>query len=269
VTASSATSVSFASSTTGAVSAAGSVYLYCGNTGGNDAVAATPYTFSNTYTRAGNYYSAGKVLNILLSEEWWSSSAAPGFTAYLKDGSQNIYRTGAVGANVANSLAAAGGSMGFHITGLGTSLIDVVPVGWVVPSSGAGSAFYNYEPQPFTITGGSSQTVTAQIYFASTGCCTGTYTYVSGGTPSGTGNVSLSGFNDSCSGTTATMAVTSGTPGAVTFTAPGQSCTTVPTTATCTAGTASCSGTMTFSGGTLRGAAGNAVLLNHFVSSPY
>ena len=80
-----------------------------------------------------------------------------------------------------------------------------------------------------------------------------TATYVSGGSPVGTGTVKLTGFNNCLAGKngpSATMAITSGTPGAITMTTYGQGCTAAPTTATCTnvtenPGTATCTGTVT------------------------
>jgi hypothetical protein len=74
-----------------------------------------------------------------------------------------------------------------------------------------------------------------------------TATYVSGGTFSGDGSVTLNTFNASCSGATATMAVAGGVPvlGSIVVTNGGTSCTGAPTMATCSSGTATCSGTLT------------------------
>jgi hypothetical protein len=72
--------------------------------------------------------------------------------------------------------------------------------------------------------------------------------YVSGGTPTGTGTATLTLFNGSCNSSgTAIMGVTSGVPGAIT---PNnvQGCSSLPTSATCGApftGTAFCSGSVT------------------------
>lgn len=70
-------------------------------------------------------------------------------------------------------------------------------------------------------------------------------TYVSG-TLGGTGSVSLSSFNNSCSGTTATLYVAGGVAGNLVITAQGSGCTAPPTSATCANGTGgTCSGTFT------------------------
>lgn len=92
-------------------------------------------------------------------------------------------------------------------------------------------------------------------------------TYSSGGSLSGTGNVTLSLFNVGCDGTTATLAVSGGTAGAITINSPGTTCLSAPTTATCTSGTASCSGTVTLTS-TLKnvGSVWNSLVIrSHFV----
>ncbi len=93
-------------------------------------------------------------------------------------------------------------------------------------------------------------------------------TYVSGGSLSGTGFVTLSSFNNSCSGTTAYIVVNGGVAGTVIPTAGGSGCTAPPTTATCASGTgATCSGTVTLTS-TLAGVGSTAwnsvVVRSHF-----
>jgi len=89
-----------------------------------------------------------------------------------------------------------------------------------------------------------------------------TATYVSGGTFSGTGNCSLTTFNDGGASTpVATIAIASGVAGAITVTAPGYGFTAAPTTAAAVSGTATCSSTITFTS-TLGGAQGAAIRLN-------
>ena len=70
-------------------------------------------------------------------------------------------------------------------------------------------------------------------------------TYASGGSPSGTGTVTLSSFNNGCTNSTAVMNVNGGTVGAIAALMPGTGCTAAPTSATCASGTATCSGTVT------------------------
>jgi hypothetical protein len=95
-----------------------------------------------------------------------------------------------------------------------------------------------------------------QGYIQGTGSLS-SVTYSSGGTLTGTGSVTLSGFNNSCTGATATMAVNNNAAGAITVTNGGSGCTVDPISATCTSGTASCSGTValtsTLTSGTVNG----------------
>jgi hypothetical protein len=84
----------------------------------------------------------------------------------------------------------------------------------------------------------------------------GSATYLSGGSLTGTGSVTLSDFNNSCSGATATMAVAGGVAGAITVTNSGSGCTADPTSAACASGTASCSGTVALTGTLTGGVAG-------------
>jgi len=73
-----------------------------------------------------------------------------------------------------------------------------------------------------------------------------TATYSSGGSFSGSGNCTLTAFNGGGQGATATIAVSSGTPGAITVTAAGTNYTSAPTTATVgSAGGCTGSGTAT------------------------
>jgi hypothetical protein len=94
---------------------------------------------------------------------------------------------------------------------------------------------------------------TGTVTYSSSATDLGSGTYTSGGTISGTTGqtCTLASFNDSCSGSTATVALTGsgtiagGTP--LTVTAAGTSCTSAPTSATLGSGTATCSGTATVS----------------------
>ena len=91
------------------------------------------------------------------------------------------------------------------------------------------------------------------VTYSSTASDLGSGSYSSGGTISGSSGqtCTLSSFNSSCSGSTATVALTgsntiaSGT--ALTVTAAGTSCTSAPSSATLGSGTATCSGTASVS----------------------
>ena len=90
-------------------------------------------------------------------------------------------------------------------------------------------------------------------------------TGVTGASLAGTGTVTLSAFNNSCSGTSVVVNITSGvytSTGAITA---GTSCTNPPTTATCTNGTATCSGTATVTT-TLSYIAGDTAVGNAFTN---
>jgi hypothetical protein len=86
-------------------------------------------------------------------------------------------------------------------------------------------------------------TVPAYVITASAGLSS--VTAISGGGISGTGTVTLSGFNGSCSGSAATIILNSGVYEYTSSVTAGTGCTSAPTSATCTSGTATCSGTVT------------------------
>jgi hypothetical protein len=68
-------------------------------------------------------------------------------------------------------------------------------------------------------------------------------TGISGGSGfSGSGTLLLSGFNNGCSGSTATVTIASGVYSSAVITAAGSGCSAPPTSATCTSGTATCTG---------------------------
>jgi hypothetical protein len=70
-----------------------------------------------------------------------------------------------------------------------------------------------------------------------------TVTGVSSGSGfSGSGTIFLTAFNNSCTGSTATVTLSSGAFASAAITAAGTGCTAAPTSATCTSGTATCTG---------------------------
>jgi hypothetical protein len=122
----------------------------------------------------------------------------------------------------------------------------------------------NIDLQPLPVTSGNKYSLS--VYFAPTGCCTGTFTYSSGGTACSNGTQVVNNFNNSCNTATncaqtaGTISVSGNIPtGNITFTSPGCACTAIPTTGQ----VASCTGVTTFSnvGGALRGGAGNGILV--------
>ena len=242
----------------GAGTAGGTLSLYCSNRV-TDAIAASsgPNTV-NVYPMAANYFSTHDVLSLRSIMQIGSSSAAPGLNVRLYKGSVNLAILGAgVAGLVGNSATGLKASnVGYKLITLGNPLI----VSTSVDGGSFGSTAYgfnNYNPAPLQISN-VSENVGMDFFWAATGVASATY--VSGGSFSGTGNCTLGTFNNS-STATATIAVSSGTPGAITITARGQGATAAPTTAVVSTGSATCSGTITITS-VLGGAYGNWVTLN-------
>jgi hypothetical protein len=150
---------------------------------------------------------------------------------------------------------------------LGTPTGMSVPVTWTahgfsvgqyVLISGASPSNYNGVFRVATVTDANTFTYLMDR-LPSNGLATATYS--SGGSFSGTGNCSLASFNNGNVGGTATIAVSSGTPGAITIVTTGYNSTAAPTSATATSGTATCSGTPVLTGGTLQEAIGSGTVV--------
>jgi len=128
----------------------------------------------------------------------------------------------------------------------GASSISTPPVGpvlgwsfWSAPNlQGAysGRTNYNTNARYLTVDGVDPLMASYGSYTGSSVQGVATATFAAGGsaTFTGTGNISLSGFNG-CSGTTALLAVSGGVAGAITVTGSGNGCTAAPTTAVCAA----------------------------------
>jgi hypothetical protein len=236
-------------------SSGGTIFLGCANAA--DAIASgSAVTFANQSPNVA--LAAGGSTSVKWQYSLFSAAATPTYRFNSLYGGAAEWTSAGTAAPVVTSAGIAGEVTLNSIFDSSTQMSTTAVV--TAPNNSSGNASVNSTPQPVGgLTSGSKYSLS--VYFSATGCCSGAFAYVSGGSPSGTGNVTLGTFNGACSGTTATMAVSSNVPGAITFTNTGQSCTSLPTTATCTSGTATCSGTMTFTGGALRGAQGNALMV--------
>jgi hypothetical protein len=264
VTSSTSTSITITnSSNPGTFGSGGTLSLACANTT-NDAISGTPYTFANSYTTPANMVAAGSYQRFVSNVGVFSPSSSPASIANtglrLVYGAKTIYENESTIALSSNGVGI-GGVLSWSLTGLTTTQGFGNLSSTTAYSSAANGSWSNIIITPSVGLTTAASTITDSIYFTATGVASAAY--ASGGTLSGTGNVSLATFNDSCSGTTATMAVSGGTAGAITITARGGACTTAPTTATCTSGTATCTGTVTLTS-VLGGSPGNAVMQYSF-----
>jgi hypothetical protein len=248
----------------------GNVSLGCYNTA-SDALSATPVTFQSQITTAANFFANTPSSHLQAMFQDWSASSSgnPAPLQKLYYGSNPLWTSPnppALGA----SLSGIGGAIEWAFSALTQTtpalvLATSVDAATVPVASVSGNNWANAYGLLPKLTDNSASSVSLQLYFSATGVASAAY--VSGGSPSGTGNVTLSSFNGSCSGATATMAVSSGVPGAITINTRGTGCTAAATTATCTSGTATCSGTVTLAS-VLGGAAGNARMLNALTWRP-
>jgi len=236
----------------------------CNNTTTDSISGGTPQYFSQVFTVPANYFTvSGKSLHITANLAAWSTSTAPTNTLRL-------YHASTIGSNqggatsVTASMSHAIFSASWVVTATSAADGHVITSPIYIGTPGAlASATYNATTQPVAA-GTSGYNIQIWPFWSATGVASGTYT--SGG--SITGNTSqtctCATFNNSCSGTTATIALTGtntiagGTAWAITNT--GIACASAPTSCTLGSGTATCSGTATIST-TLGGAQGNAMQL--------
>jgi hypothetical protein len=98
----------------------------------------------------------------------------------------------------------------------------------------------------------------------------GSVTAATGGSLAGTGTVLLSGFNNGCTGSTATVTITSGAFTSAVVTAAGTLCSAAPTTASCASGSgATCSGTVTVTSTTTANYVSSVAILSICNASGY
>ena len=261
--------IQFATSATGTITG-GTVYLWCENQT-HDATNLYSQYFSKNYLSLGAPNNVGYTHEIAAQLAFWSSSTpAPLAFTILAPGGLNSNNSVTPGASLANKTGEIVWDANYipSCSGQGSPYSNC----WAntMRSMSVPGATYttllsaNTVPSVSTYNAGTSGVQITPLYTA-TGIASATY--ASGGSLSGTGNVTLSSFNNSCSGTTATMAVSGGTAGTITMTNTGQACASAATTASCASGTASCSGTVTLTSA-LGGAQGNAIYLITLADRP-
>jgi hypothetical protein len=233
----------------------GNIYLWCANQS-TDAIANNPnqYFANNKYTTSPT---AGNSATMRFQLAYWSTATAPYVIPNLRFGSALLWSDfSAVGMN--------GGETGTSsevtfdaVSPMANSWIATLQSGSLGSNTvGPNSGYKN----PLSVSSG-AQAFEFGVAYNQTGL--GSITSGSGGTISGTGTCTLTGFNNSLTGGTATITFTTsgswtGATFAVTNTGYGASAS--PTSATLASGSATCSGTPTLVT-VLGGAQGNAMLL--------
>jgi hypothetical protein len=250
-------------------SSGGTWSLSCGNQT-NDAISATPYTFTASPVAPTGAFLTYPVSHVDVQYGLFSSSAASSIKEVaLAVGGANVFLNESTMVP-AVSLAGYGGTLSWNLTNLDTASSSSAYLTAGVASSFPGlsstmQVLDNGTAQPVLVSGlDGTRAITVQTYFGATGVASGTYT--SGGSISGsaTQTCTLTSFNDS-STATATVALTGsntiagGT--ALVMTSRGGGATAAPTSATLGNGTATCSGTATIAT-VLGGTPGYAWMVN-------
>ncbi len=265
LTSASGTGLSFASAVAaGSIASGGTIYRWCQNQA-TDATYSTPQSFSKNFKAiAANGLSAGVPLLSRAQVAVVSSNTAPGVQLYVDYGATAIIQNSSV-FGLANNMMYRTGEISFDLvplyvgtgsnySGLAGSFQSIT-----LPVSSTWATTYPALTSPINVSTTSAQNL--KLLAGYTPTAVASIASASGGSIGGTGTCTLASFNNSCSGSTATVTFsTSGSWSGATFTVTsrGQACTAAPTTATLTSGTATCSGTAAITT-TLGGAPGNAL----------
>jgi len=260
----------------GAGTAGGTLSLYCGNQSLDGSLNYIP--FSTTFAFAANTLGTS-VVSVKARPQFgvFSSAGASPVSLFVWDlNSTSVWKSGQLTAMTpANSLTNGAGTYPLDLTflpGYSSAAFATVPpftLGGVTALTDTDGLTGTTLP-PLAISTGSSQVLSLQMKYKSTGVASGTYT--SGGTITGTTGqtCTLTSFNDS-STATATVALTGtntiAASTALTITSRGGGATAAPTSATLGSGTATCSGTATIST-VLGGTPGNGLLMYGLVLTP-
>jgi hypothetical protein len=157
------TSITFASTVTGSVSAAGTFYLWCGNQS-NNAVSGTPYTFANTLPIGSFSATATYSLRAQLAQFTPGTVANPVLALYYGSGNE-LYLQGTASVQYTNQ-AGTLYDMAFDINAMSTSMLQTALLSTTQPSTSAMTFFNNSLKQPVTVIPGASKTFNLQVYFS-------------------------------------------------------------------------------------------------------